>query len=153
MTGDEHTRLAQELAEVLMQMKRLGWHASADQDVRQSERRLLMTLSHADDGRMKVSDLSARMEITPPAVTHIINSLEESSYIERLADPADRRVVVVALTDQGRQMIERLKVRMLERLAGLMAFLGEQDAKELVRLLAAALSYIKKASGEREQNQ
>ena len=143
MTNDEKMRLAQELRQVLSQFRRIGWQAHADQEVRQSEFRLLFTLLEADAIGTKVSDLSMQMHITPAAVTHMLNSLEEGGYIERLADPADRRVVLVKLTDKGRQTVEARKAKFLEKLMELIGFLGEQDARELLRLVSAILTYFK----------
>lgn len=143
MTNDEKMRLAQELRQVLSQFRQIGWQAHADQEVRQSEFRLLFTLLEADTIGTKVSDLSMQMHITPAAVTHMLNSLEEGGYIERLADPADRRVVLVKLTDKGRQTVEARKAKFLEKLMELIGFLGEQDARELLRLVSAILTYFK----------
>ena len=143
MTNDEKTKLAQELVRVLSQFKQIGSQAHADQEVRQSEFRLLFTLLEADVIGIKVSDLSMQMQITPGAVTHMLNSLEEGGYIERLADPADRRVVLVKLTDKGKHTVEALKAKFLEKLTGLVGFLGEQDVRELLRLVSATLTYFK----------
>ena len=143
MTNDEKTKLAQELVRVLSQFKQIGSQAHADQEVRQSEFRLLFTLLETDALGIKVSDLSMQMQITPGAVTHMLNSLEEGGYIARLADPADRRVVLVKLTDKGKHTVETLKAKFLEKLTGLVGFLGEQDVRELLRLVSATLTYFK----------
>ena len=143
MTNDEKTKLAQELVRVLSQFKQIGSQAHADQEVRQSEFRLLFTLLETDALGIKVSDLSMQMQITPGAVTHMLNSLEEGGYIARLADPADRRVVLVKLTDKGKHTVEVLKAKFLEKLTGLVGFLGEQDSRELLRLVSATLTYFK----------
>ena len=143
MTNDEKMKLAQELGRVLSQVKHINSQVHADQAVRQSEFRLLFTLLEADGIGIKVSDLSLQMQITPAAVTHMLNSLEEGGYIERLADPADRRVVLVKLTDKGKHTVEALKAKFLEKLTGLVGFLGEQDSRELLRLVSAILTYFK----------
>jgi DNA-binding MarR family transcriptional regulator len=143
MTNDEKTKLAQELVQMLSQFKQIGSQAHADQEVRQSEFRLLFTLLETDATGIKVSDLSMQMQITPGAVTHMLNPLEEGGYIARLADPADRRVVLVKLTDKGKHTVETLKAKFLEKLTGLVGFLGERDVRELLRLVSATLTYFK----------
>jgi DNA-binding MarR family transcriptional regulator len=146
VTDVEKTQFAQELAQVLMQLKRAGWQHQPDQKVRQSEFRLLMTLSHGDANGLRVSEVSAHMQVTPAAVTHMLNPLEEGGYIERLADPTDRRVVLVKLTETGQYLIAQMKAHILETLAGLVTFLGERDAREFLRLLTAVLIYFKDQS-------
>jgi len=143
MNDDEKASLAQQLAQVLTQIKRVHWAADGDQKVRRSEFRALSALAYSDESGMKMSDLSTQMHITPAAATHMINSLEEGGYIERLADPNDRRVVLVRLTDKGRRTLQELKTQFLDTLSDLVAFLGEQDSKELVRLLSATLTYFR----------
>ena len=146
MIDDMGMRFAQEFLQVLAQIKRIDWNSEARQGVRQSEFRLLVTLLHSDASSLKVSDLSSEMQITPAAVTHLINSLEEAGYIERLADQSDRRVVLVKLTDQGRHKIEMLKGHFLETLMGLIGYLGEHDSRELLRLLTTSLDYLRDQS-------
>jgi DNA-binding MarR family transcriptional regulator len=140
---DTKARLVQELAQVLTQIKRIGWSPETDQKVRRSEFRALGALAFSGESGMKMSDLSTQMHITPAAATHMINSLEEGGYIERMADPADRRVVLVRLTDEGKHTLQVLKAQLLDTLSGLVAFLGEQDSRELVRLLSATLTYFR----------
>ncbi|ADG83517.1 MarR family winged helix-turn-helix transcriptional regulator [Thermincola potens] len=149
---DEKTYLAQELARTIAQFKRLGRPPGSSHGIRPSEFMLLVTLTQcpgADSEGLKVSDLSARMQITPAGVTHMINALEDGGYVERLADPTDRRVVLVKPTARAKQFIEDMNAKFLEDLKGLVGYLGEQDSKELIRLLSLALTYFRE---RRERN-
>jgi DNA-binding MarR family transcriptional regulator len=136
-------KLAQELLQLLSQIRRVHWQSVAHQEIRRSEFRLLVTLLHSDASSLKVSELSSEMQITPAAVTHLINSLEKAGYVERLSDLSDRRVVLVGLTDEGRHKIEILKAHFLEALTGLINDLGENDSRKLLRLLNKSLIYLK----------
>ena len=143
MSLDAKTARAQELAGLLIQFKRLSSQNFAGQAIRQSEFQLLVTLLAADAKDVKVSDLSAQLQITPPAVTHIINSLEDGGYVERLADATDRRLVLVKLTERGKHVIAAVREKFLETLKDLLGVLGERDSQEFLRLLAAAVAYFK----------
>ena len=46
------------------------------------------------------------------AVTWITDRLEERGYVERGSDPHDRRVKLLALTDEGRRVREEIRARM-----------------------------------------
>ena len=98
---------------------------------------------------VKVTDLSQRLNITPAAVTHMLNSLEEEGYIERLRDFKDRRVVMVRPSAKGIEILEKGKKEFLERFSGLVEYLGEEDAKELIRLLNKTSRYFKEGGKNR----
>ncbi len=42
-----------------------------------------------------------------PSLTRIVASMEADGYLERRGDPADRRKSIIALTDAGRELIDR----------------------------------------------
>jgi DNA-binding MarR family transcriptional regulator len=51
--------------------------------------------------------LAERLHCDPSNVTFLADRLEERGLITRVADPADRRVKALALTDEGRAVRER----------------------------------------------
>ncbi|GAV22732.1 MarR family winged helix-turn-helix transcriptional regulator [Carboxydothermus pertinax] len=114
--------------------------------IKKSEFILLATMqemiSQGDKG-VKVSDLGARLQITPAAVTHMLNSLEEGGYIERVRDLKDRRIVLVKPSKKGQEILEQGKKEFFERFYGLVGFLGEEDSRELIKLLNKVIRYFK----------
>ena len=60
---------------------------------------------HGAGGR-RVSDIASRVGMTVPGTTQILNSLEKEGNVRREADPSDRRVVLVHLTDAGASSME-----------------------------------------------
>ena len=86
--------LAQELAHTFSQFRRLGPRKVSLHGFKPVEFFLLATLIESTPpgaACLKTSDLSTRLQVTPAAVTHVINNLEKAGYVERVADPADRR--------------------------------------------------------------
>lgn len=73
------------------------------------------------------------------AVTWITDRLEERGYVERRADERDRRVKLLALTDEGRRVRQEIRDRMsappehLQRLSA-------SEQRELRDLLRKALA-------------
>jgi DNA-binding MarR family transcriptional regulator len=49
-----------------------------------------------------------RLEIEPITLTRIVDRLEDSGWIERRADPGDRRARILHLTDKSRGIVTRL---------------------------------------------
>jgi DNA-binding MarR family transcriptional regulator len=56
-------------------------------------------------GDLTVGELAALERVQPPSMTRKINSLEEGGYVARHAHETDGRVVVVALTDLGKDRV------------------------------------------------
>ena len=61
--------------------------------------------------------------------------LEEKGMLRRCADSYDRRRVVVHLTELGRQTAEQMHTTLCAHVQRVLEQLGEQDSRELIRLL------------------
>ncbi|MDH6213294.1 MarR family winged helix-turn-helix transcriptional regulator [Streptomyces pseudovenezuelae] len=68
---------------------------------------LLAHLSELPDQALTMSELAERLKITRSRLTHAVNRLQESGYVERRDDPANRRNQLAVLTEGGRQLLER----------------------------------------------
>ncbi len=67
----------------------------------------LVMLALWQDGAMAGSDLAARLQLGPSAVTPLIDRLEAAGFVSR-SRATDRRVVVVSLTEAGRRLEHRV---------------------------------------------
>ncbi|AET69619.1 transcriptional regulator [Desulfosporosinus orientis DSM 765] len=141
--------LAQELLRIFSQFKRpSGQHPFSKQGIKPSEFILLnLLLKDCDDNSvgMRVTEISEKLDITPGGVTHTINSLEKGGFIERSADPNDRRIVLVRATEKSQKVIKQLYAEQLHFIEGLVTFLGEQDSQEFIRLFSKTLDYFKES--------
>ena len=54
-----------------------------------------------------ISDLSEKMEISPAAASQLVDKLVQADLLVRTEDPNDRRSKQVALTKQGRELIDQ----------------------------------------------
>ncbi|MBT1070332.1 MarR family winged helix-turn-helix transcriptional regulator [Pelotalea chapellei] len=59
----------------------------------------------AEFSPIKVSDVARKMYLHPATVVGILDRLEKRGLVERTRSTKDRRVVDIALTDQGREMV------------------------------------------------
>jgi MarR family transcriptional regulator, organic hydroperoxide resistance regulator len=59
----------------------------------------------SEEGSVRVSDLAKRMYLHPATVVGILDRLEKRGLISRTRSSEDRRVVEVALTDEGRRLV------------------------------------------------
>lgn len=137
--------LANDLFQVVKQFPRVRLMQASADGLRRREYDLLVMLALNLDGEqpaLSVSELGALLQITPAGVTHLLNPLEEMGCIRRLRDSADRRVVLIGLTDKGREIADGLIAGAQEKLGGLIEHLGEEDARTLVRLMLKMIAYL-----------
>ncbi len=137
--------LTQDLFKLMKQVPRLKFKQSVVEGLTRSEYELLtiLKMNIYDKGTaMSVSEISNLLQITPAAITHIINPLEEKEFIKRLPDPKDRRVVLIGLTDKGAKTADALIADVREQVVGLINYLGEKDSREFARLLSRAFEYF-----------
>ncbi len=110
-----------------------------------------MLLKEAEPEGMKVLDLSKEMRVSSPFVTQQLNRMEENGLIVRIKDDADRRIVNICLTDKGRAAAEEVTEHFVKMIAGLCERLGEEDSRELARLINLAFDYFDEKFAEREK--
>jgi DNA-binding MarR family transcriptional regulator len=72
-----------------------------------SEYELLSMLSEAHDGRLRMSALAELIVQSRSRVTHTAARLERRGWVRRSPAPEDGRGVLLQLTDEGRQAVER----------------------------------------------
>ncbi len=85
-------------------------------------------------GPMTAAELARAEQITPQSIGVTVHALISAGLIERTADPADGRRLILAPTDAGRAVISRRRARRDEDLTRALAAL---PADERARLLAA----------------
>ncbi|MEK8127779.1 MarR family transcriptional regulator [Paenibacillus filicis] len=74
--------------------------------------------------------LAQKMEVTPSAITVMIDRLVQQGFVERTHDGHDRRVVMLSITDQGMDVLQQLRVIRDEALKQYLAYV-EPDELEL----------------------
>lgn len=100
----------------------------------------LATLQHT--GPRRLTDLAVAEEITQPSMTSLVTQLEQLGLAERRRDRVDARVVLVAITRAGRQLVRERRRVGAEALTELIDKLDEQDAAELNAALPALLRLV-----------
>jgi len=98
----------------------------------------------------RITELAAREGVTQPAVTLLVNRLEERGWVQRTADPTDRRVVLVELTSAGRCVFDRIRAEYRALLHEDMAILPDADVETLARAVEILDDLIERLE-EREQ--
>ena len=70
-----------------------------------------------------------------PTITKIVTRLEGQGLIERLADPTDRRVSLVAVSKNGAALLEQVRSSRTAYLHRKLRELGDEDLSSLLAAL------------------
>ncbi|OMC98502.1 transcriptional regulator [Paenibacillus odorifer] len=102
--------------------------------------RLLHELFRVDE--VSQISLQKEMEIDGAAVTRHLKGLEESGMIARRNNPADNRVTLVSLTDQGRERMVKYSEEKRRFIATLLTGFNDQERAVLIDMLNRLQSNI-----------
>jgi MarR family 2-MHQ and catechol resistance regulon transcriptional repressor len=67
-------------------------------------------------------------------VTTVVDNLERDGLVRRERDASDRRIQIVSLTQQGRELLDRALPIHVQRIRALMGVLDSNELRELGRL-------------------
>src|SRR6266849_10874703 len=84
---------------------------------------------------LPILEIASRTITVVPGITGLIDRLERGGFVHRLRCEKDRRVIYVALTDQGTKTLADLDEPLLILHRKLMGHLSQGESKELIRLL------------------
>lgn len=91
----------------------------ASDDISLQTFEVLLRVARSPEGRVSMSELAEAVALTTGGVTRLADRLEGEGLVERCACPSDRRVVHLALTDHGRDVLDRATVHHLDALGAL----------------------------------
>ncbi|MGW1177938.1 MarR family winged helix-turn-helix transcriptional regulator [Kitasatospora sp. NPDC002543] len=99
-------------------------------------------------GASRVSDLADRLMVKPSHVTRQIDRLQGQQLVERSLDAQDRRARQVAITPDGRELLDRLKQANIAGLAGALDGVPEPDVVTTVTVLRHLIDrYVHRVRG------
>lgn len=85
----------------------------------------------AEEESLSMSSIARMMGHSTAAATGMVDKLQELGHLKRFTAAADRRKIMVRITDQGRELIERMRGNIARDLANLMA--SEDNAERTDR--------------------
>ena len=86
-------------------------------------------------GDVTMSQLARRLDISESAATDVADRLVRQGLAERRADLRDRRVVVLALSEEGRQIIGRIERQRRKMAESILGALSDAQLAELLGLI------------------
>lgn len=95
------------------------------------------------------SVLADTLMLSRAGMTGRLDRLEAAGLVRRVADPADRRAVRVALTPAGRALVDEVVTAHTENETRLLSVLSDRDRGELDRLARLLLAGLERESADR----
>jgi DNA-binding MarR family transcriptional regulator len=110
-----------------------------------SHMRVLRTL--APDHELAMKDLADQLRLTPPSVTALTRRLVTTGLLWRRPHADDSRVVLLSLTDAGRDLHQQLYHEQIQAMGQLLAGLSEEEQRLFLDLLDRAVSFASGGGG------
>jgi len=90
----------------------------------------------ADHGEpLPPNKIAERLIISRASVTSLLDSLERRGYVRRAPHSTDRRMLLIELTDSGRQVAQDFRLLAHQQEKAWMAVLTEQEQAQLIDIL------------------
>ncbi|MGM0839733.1 MAG: MarR family winged helix-turn-helix transcriptional regulator [Bacillota bacterium] len=98
----------------------------------------------SENGALKSSEISKRMEVSASHITSITDTLVEKGYITRMRSNEDRRVVELALTPQGEEMLSQCEEKKTLYFQELFVKFDKEEVNHLIELFEKLLASNRK---------
>lgn len=126
--------------------RQLLWQKSSDLDLTYAQSQVLFRLAEHPGSHM--GDVAKAFGVTLPAVTHIVDRLEEKGLVTRGDHPADRRVYVLDLTNAGKALVEELEAIRLRGMERVLARMSAEDRRRVLTGLEALVDAADRTAEE-----
>ena len=83
----------------------------------------------ASEDFLSMSSIAQKMGHSTAAATGMVDKLQEMGYLKRMSAAKDRRKIMVAITQEGRDLVARMRQNIVRDLAALMAG-ADPDARQ-----------------------
>lgn len=147
----ENMSYSQKFAAIIARMHKLKF-GNMLTGVSEIEFKTMSAISRiSKSGDVKVSDIARYLELSAPAVSRTMKSLEEKEYIERQTDKQDRRNTFVKLTKKGEEQQKAWMKSFEEFSEAIFARLGDDKSNKLLEDLEAFVKASKEEMKAREE--
>jgi DNA-binding MarR family transcriptional regulator len=94
--------------------------------------------------KTSMSDIAEYFRIELPSATSLINKLCDQKLVKRYEDVADRRLVRITLTNEGKELVDLAICQRRKKLEKVLSYLSEKEKFELSRILQTLNTRLQK---------
>ena len=124
--------------------RQLLWQRASELDLTYAQSQVLFYV--ADHPGCHMGDVGKAFGVTMPAVTHIVDRLEEKQFLRRADDPVDRRAYVLELTRAGRALVQELHGLQMRGVQGVLRRMALDDRQRVIKGLEALVDAATEAA-------
>jgi DNA-binding MarR family transcriptional regulator len=124
--------------------RQLLWQRASELDLTYAQSQVLFHV--ADRPGCHMGDVAKAFGVTLPAITHIVDRLEEKQFLLRADDPADRRVWILELTRTGRALVDELHGLQMRGVEGVLQRMAAGDRQRVIKGLEALVDAAAEAA-------
>jgi DNA-binding MarR family transcriptional regulator len=115
--------------------RQLLWQRASELDLTYAQSQVLYYVG--DHPECHMGDVAKAFGVTLPAVTHIIDRLEQKHFLIRGDHPADRRVYLLELTRQGKALVHELRSMQKRGVEQVLGRMSADDRAKVIKGLEA----------------
>jgi DNA-binding MarR family transcriptional regulator len=115
--------------------RQLLWQRASELDLTYAQSQVLFYV--ADHSGCHMGDVAKAFGVTLPAVTHIVDRLEEKQFLLRADHPGDRRVYLLELTRTGRALVDELHGLQMRGVEAVLRRMAAGDRQRVIKGLEA----------------
>jgi DNA-binding MarR family transcriptional regulator len=127
-------QLADAVQQLARRLRHGARHRLAPLGLTPGQGRALSALERAG-APLRMAELADALRVVPRSATGVVEGLEEVGLVRRQTDPADRRSVLVSLTQAGRGTLDELAAARRQTAEELFGMLDPEDQRRLLALL------------------
>ena len=103
------------------------------------------------DKKCKMSELAEMRYLTPAAATGIVDKLVRLGMVERSFDQKDRRLVLLTLTERGKQIVSVVDETLQELMLRFFESISESDRSATLRIGRKLLEFLRTEVGSQKR--
>jgi DNA-binding MarR family transcriptional regulator len=124
--------------------RQLLWQRASELDLTYAQSQVLFYV--AEHAGCHMGDVGKAFGVSMPAVTHIIDRLEQKQLVVRGDHPADRRVYVLEPTRQGQTLVQELHSLQMRGVEAVLARMTTADRRQVIEGLEALVEAATEAA-------
>jgi len=105
----------------------------AKYNLNQTEFAVLELLYHKGDQPIQV--IGKKILIASSSITYVVDKLEEKNYVTRRACPTDRCVTYAGITENGKELMDKIFPEHVEKIEEIFDKLSDQEVSTLIDYL------------------
>ena len=148
MNDEKRRRVTEEVLECLTGFRTLRSHSLSTEPLHReiSLPQLQVLAMLREQPVMTVSDIARALSASMPSASSLADRLEDRGLANRTRDGADRRVVSIALTDKGRQVVDEFVGVKREHMTRVMSQMTDTELEQFLGGMLAFRNALERAT-------